>query len=357
MLIIAGWALIAVGFITTLLVIITAYKSGLPNEIKELKMIKSSGFASEHSTEVKRGNIYREKGIPEANIPRRERTVSASARELLKEVEAEREAERIEGAAAARNRAAKPAQFQNRNYEREAARKTSQSRPSPNDTSSTGVLKDTAGTDVLPVKRNVSNVSQGTDVLRMGDAGVQVSAGTDILFVNGSYNEENLPQEAEPIQKKTKPDAQYRTDILTLEAGTDVLNSSGTDILPSETGTDVLSNNKGTDVLISDSATDVLNSESGTDILTNQKDAEGTDILSSGAPTNTPSFDVGTDLLESEQGQTCSKPRERGTDILRESGTEVLCEEAICAKTQCKTDILSSDGSDILKESGTDILR
>ena len=327
MLIIAGWALIAVGFITTLLVIITAYKSGLPNEIKELKMIKSSGFASEHSTEVKRGNIYREKGIPEANIPRRERTVSASARELLKEVEAEREAERIEGAAAARNRAANPAQSQNRNYEREAARKTSQSRPSLEDTSSTGVLKDTAGTDVLPVKRNFSNVSQGTDILRMGDAGVQVSAGTDILFVNGSYSEENLPQETEPIQKNTKPDAQDRTDVLTLETGTDILNSSGTDILPSETGTDVLSNDK------------------------------GTDILRSGAPTNTPSFDVGTDLLESEQGQTCSKPRECGTDILRESGTEVLCEEAICAKTQCKTDILSSDGTDILKESGTDILR
>lgn len=338
MLIIAGWVLIAGGVITAIIVIITAYKSGLPNEIKELKMIKSSGFASEHSTEVKHGNIYRDKGIPEANIPRRERTVSASARELLKEVEAERAAERREGTAA-RNRFAKAAENQSRDSERKAAPKMPQNRPS---------TKDPAGTDVLP-SQNVFNDNQGTDILRMGDTGVQVSAGTDILFVNESYSEENLPQETETIRKSSKKRKDAAgTDILPTEKA-DSIAKDRTDVLATEVGTDML-DSYDTDVLPSETSTDVLTGESGTDILPSQKESAGTDVLRTVS-------DAGTDILTSESSQTDSKPRQRGTDILREEGTDVLFEETKCAKTQCMTDTSRIEGTEILKETSTDILR
>ena len=93
MIVTIGWAIAGIGFSSLLFVVVSGYKNKIQDDIKEYKLITSSGFAAPHKSE-QQNSIYREGKIIANNIPKRQRTVSASARELLKEVEEERKRER-----------------------------------------------------------------------------------------------------------------------------------------------------------------------------------------------------------------------------------------------------------------------
>lgn len=93
MIVTIGWAIAGIGFSSLLFVVVSGYKNKIQDDIKEYKLITSSGFAAPHKSE-QQNSIYREGKIIANNIPKRQRTVSASARELLKEVEEERKQER-----------------------------------------------------------------------------------------------------------------------------------------------------------------------------------------------------------------------------------------------------------------------
>lgn len=323
MLILSGWILIAAGLTLTIIFTVTAYKGKLPNEIKELKMIQSSGYTSEHNPQH-RNTIYRERKVQDSNIPKRERTVSVSARELLKEVEAERE------------------------QERNAARKQN------------NIEKETiASADVInsnnkgfPAKREKQ---QGTDILRTDNVGLQVSAGTDVLII-GNHSDDvteplnmdqvSTPEYKVPHQLEQPKDAgtdilitdehacTYQTEPLNefresdIEEGTAVLadaancKHSNIDEQYDKLCDETIEHNQETDILSDEQGTDILRDENEqeTDILAEEDSGENTDIL---RPARS---EERTEVLNhnSNNLEECTEILSEGTDILSDGSSNIL---------------------------------
>lgn len=414
-LIIAGWAVLALGAAAMATTVYLGRKTQIRKAKEELSLITTSGFASQHTEVRKNKNIYREGVIKNDAIPKRERTVSESARKLLQEVEAERLEEKIsrqrEKAAARQDTSAgiytetskyiEPADMQDKqspgqgrqpkiNMHNNRGDYMASAEPmestdiledfTPEAAESTdilGTIHASESTDVLPAAENaqddngyVDTETEGTDVLeysvpQKASAEVQgtySSAGTDVL----EYTSESSDSDG--------------TDVLVPEGGMGCGENiceenieEGTDILPSiesihsaNVEDTRYADTEGTDILEEYPAetarpAEVQNSavSEGTDVLEyrEMKDNEGTDILV--WPESTDSN--GTDILNT--------PGEGSTDVLSDiypvsdgEGTDVLG-----AFERGSTDVLpdilpdtDEQGTDILcvdsVEQGTDVL-
>lgn len=190
-----GILLILLGLLCIAGYFLYSKKTGLSASKKELRLIKQSGYVSEHRSEQRPSAEF--DPAMQIKVPKRKRALSKEAMELLDQVESERELEQI-------------AEFKKKKE--------------------TGTIPK-KGTDVLPQKGKGTDVlpGNGTDVL------LESKKGTDIL----------------PSERKG-------TDVLPgSKAGTDVLpkKGNGTDVLPNPgKGTDILpgafeAQKKGIDIL------------------------------------------------------------------------------------------------------------
>lgn len=328
MIITIGWVTTGIGILMAAAFILFGYKRKIFDDIKELKLITTSGFAAPHMASKQAGNIYREGQIQENVVLKRGRTVSASARSLLREVEEERRLEReqtgfvdesirnigsqVKGVNSGKE--LKEEQLPKKFADRFLGSRSGQSNATPQ-SEGQNALQENISNDRSDRVNHSPKENQGKN-----EWNIPVEEKTGILDQDSleTLKQEN-PQESFPERRSTKHES---TDILNVIQSLE--KECEAKARPDETdeNTDMLfeySVNP-TEDTEAEEATGILDEATGILIDEAEEQSDETDILNVAGE--------GTAILEESEESTQNSVEAHNdsyhTDILRDAGTEIL---------------------------------
>ena len=259
---IAGASLFIAGVLLGLYTLIYAGRTGLKDDMAELKLIKETGYTKEHAEE-RREDIYRTEPVAQTSrrMSRRAKRVLERMNETGDEPRSTQDAGRNDPVI---EEVVPDNESQKQTIKREPEETAPPAEKMPKRPAPDAVAPSEEGTDILP-----GSSAEGTDVL-----GESMSAAVSAAAAEGT---DILPGTAPESTGVLPPSSAEQTDVLgsstRMEEGTAVLGAEETDVLPQQ-------NAKGKS---DEEGTAVLEAE-GTDVLPPQyakgrPDEEGTDIL------------------------------------------------------------------------------
>lgn len=238
MIIIIGRTLVLLGCVILSITLFLGIRNNIPDKLKEYRLISTSGFAAPYKRKEEQ-NIYQQAIRNEDDLPRR-RSLSASARDLLEEVEQERNQERKKTKGPINNLEDKVKDlFMD---EQEMKEKTAVLNSDEFLNQSNEAITDILDQTEIEIKKSMKAVIQRND---MDEAAATLEKETDILQNEGTDVLTDYSKESE----QTAVLGDSKTDILqkeTTEEKTDILRPASreeeqTDILiPEADGTEVL---------------------------------------------------------------------------------------------------------------------
>lgn len=241
MIVIIGQILEMLGCVILSITLFLGVRNNILGKIKEYRLISTSGFAAPYKRKEEH-NIYVQQPIRnEDALPRRRTTLSASARDLLEEVEKERDQERnkakLKGSINSLEEKVKDLFIDEQEMKEKTAVLNSDEFLNQSEEAITDVLDQTEN----EIKKSMKEVIQRTGIDKTAasfekETDILESEGTDVLTDYSKEGEQTDVLEGSRTDILQETGKEDKTDILSpasIEEKTDVL-------IPEEEGTEVL---------------------------------------------------------------------------------------------------------------------